>query len=96
MHEVPKRKVEMDEVIEMQTNKLAHLKLCYRTSYDWHPEIVTLDKQIQVRYTDEKIRGPKFQTLCDLYMGLTNPESGKPLIQGIVAHPSRPGVAQIM
>ena len=29
-------------------------------------------------------------------MGLMNPESGKPLIQGIVAHPSRPGVAQIM
>ena len=86
----------MDEVIEMKTNKLVHLKLCYWTSYDWHPEIVTLDKQIQVRYTDEKIRGPKFQTLCDLYMGLTNPESGKPLIQGIVAHPSRPGVAQIM
>lgn len=96
LYENPSGKPEVSDIIEMQRNMSGHLQYSFRQHYEYHPEIATLDKEVEARYEDKRVAEPKFVTLRHFYMGLTNPITGTALIEGIVPIPNRPGRVQLM
>lgn len=96
LYEMPIGRPEVSDTIELQRNMGKHVQYSLRMNFEHHGDIATLDKEVETKYKDDRAATPKFLTLRHLYMDLENPETGRPLIEGIVPIPNRPGRYQIM
>jgi len=96
LHENPDGRLSIDETIEMQRNKNGHFRYSAKMNYESMNQIATIDKRVEMYYEDGRKPEKKFSTLREMFMGLVNPKSGLPLIEGITPVPSSPGKIQIM
>ncbi len=67
-------------------------------SYELHqpPSDREHGKKVKIRYDNGRKPSPNYACLRHFYMSLINPETGKPLIEGINLNPNKPGTLQIM
>ena len=92
-----KRKPLTDDVIKHNRNVANHIKYSLNVGYTSHLGITDMEKLVEMRFEDGRISAPKFSCLRRLYsMNLTNPITGKALVQSVYPVPEDHGRVQVM
>ena len=81
----------MTKVIQYNRNLYKHITYAMNVNFTTHSGILSLDKEIELRYTDGHRPDTKFSSLRQKYMELVNPVTNKPLVEAVIPCPEDPG-----
>jgi hypothetical protein len=94
--ELGTKNVDMTDIIKYNRNLYKQISYSVNVGYVNHLGIINPEKEVEVRYRDDRQPTPKFSLLQMQYMELLNPVTGKPLVESIILCPGDVGKAQIM